>query len=120
MKAFKHNGLVPVVVKKSFRAYREGETVRLSPSEAQLYIGSGNVEEAKLPKGVEALSVPDAVSAMVSDKILPNPLPAIPDRWEEQHQLQRMKLAEQLVGRPVKGDEADTIIKRELERRLTE
>jgi hypothetical protein len=120
MKALKHNGLVQVTVKKSFRAYREGETVRLSPSEAQLYVGSGYVEEAKLPKGVEALSVPDAESAMVSDKILPNPLPAIPDGWEGEHQLARMKLAEQLTGRPVKAAEADGIIKRELERRLTE
>lgn len=120
MKALKHNGLVLVVVKKSFRAYREGETVRLSPSEAQLYMSTGYIEEAKLPKGVEASPVPDAESAMVSDKILPNPLPAIPDGWEEQHHLQKMKLAEQLVGRPVKADEADSIIKRELERRLTE
>jgi hypothetical protein len=78
------------------------------------------VAEAKLPKGLATEAVPQPDDGLVSDKILPNPVPAIPEGWEEEHSLQQIKLAEQIAGRPVKGAEAAGIIKAELERRLTE
>jgi hypothetical protein len=77
------------------------------------------VAEAKLPKDVAAEAVPQPDEGLLSDKILPNPLPAIPAGWEEQHLLQQLKLAEQIAGRSVKGDEAAQIIRTGLERRLT-
>jgi hypothetical protein len=119
MKAMKHNGLVQVEVKKAFKGYREGQIVRLSPADAFLYEGTGHVAEAK-PKGVAAETVPQPDDGLVSDKILPNPVPAIPDDWEKQHVLPQMKLAEQIAGRPIKGGEAAEIIRAEIERRLTE
>jgi hypothetical protein len=120
MKAMKHNALVQVEIKKPFRSYTEGQIVRLSPADAFLYEGTGHVAEAKLPKGVAAETVPQPDDGLPSDKILPNPVPAIPDSWEEQHFLQQIKLAEQISGRPVKGGEAVEIIRAEIERRLTE
>ncbi|MBB3018606.1 hypothetical protein FHR70_001660 [Microvirga lupini] len=120
MKAMKHNGLVQVEVKKPFRSYHEGQIVRLSPADAFLYEGSGHVTEAKLPKGVAAETIAQPDDGFVSDKILPNPVPAIPDGWEGEHILQRRKLAEQIAGGTVKPEEVDSIIRRELERRLTE
>lgn len=120
MRAMKHNGLVQVEVRRPFRLYHEGQQIRLSPSEAKLYEGDGYVAEVKLPKGVGAEAVPDPDEGLVSDKILPNPVPAIPEGWESEHLLQRRKLAEQIAGGSVKAEEVDTIIRRELERRLTE
>lgn len=118
MKATKFDGLVRCTVKQSFRGYREGDTVRLSPTEAQLFAASGYVEESKLPKGVATVDVKQPEPEPV--KVLPNPVPAVPEDWQEQHGLQRIKLAEQIAKRKVRLDEADSIIKAELERRLTE
>jgi hypothetical protein len=56
----------------------------------------------------------------MSSRILPHERPAIPDDWDNRHTLQRVKLAEQIAGRPVRREEADKIIKDELARRLTE
>jgi hypothetical protein len=118
MKATKFDGLVRCTVKQTFKAYREGDTVRLSPREAQLYVAGGYVEEAKLPKGVAVEAVPDPEPVPVP--ILPNPAPGIPEGWEELHQLQQNKLAEQIAKRPVKKEEVAGIIRSEIERRLTE
>lgn len=121
MKAAAHNGLVRAVVKKAFKAYREGDTIRLSPAEAQLYTGAGYVEEAKLPKGTETVTVSDPKPIM-PEKILPNPEPAIPDDWQDLHILQLSKVAKQITkqDRPFTEDEARAVIRAELERRLTE
>lgn len=116
MKAYVHDGLVRAVIKQPFRGYREGDTVRLSPVEAQRY--ADHIEEAKAPKGLKAETVKEPEPEPV--KILPNPVPAVPEDWEDQHVLQRRKLAEQIIKRPVRTDEADAIIKAELARRLTE
>ena len=118
MKATKFDGLVRCTVKKTFKGYREGDTVRLSPAEAQLFVSSGYVEEVKLPKGVAAEEVKAAELEPV--KILPNPMPAVPEDWQELHGLQRRKLASQIAKREARLDEADGIIKAELERRLME
>jgi hypothetical protein len=120
MKALKHNGLVRVTVTSPFRGYLTGNTVYLKPEEAQAWIDSGCAEGAKLPKGVEAVTVPPQDPGLISDKILPNPAPEIPENWEGTHMLQRRKLAEQIAGGSVKPDEVDSIIKAEIERRLTE
>jgi hypothetical protein len=118
MKATKFDGLVRCTVKKSFRSYREGDTIRLSPSEAQLFVGGGFVEEVKLPKGIAAEKVKGPEPEPVP--ILPNPLLAVPEDWHELHGLQRRKIASQIAKREVPLAEADAIIKAELERRLTE
>jgi hypothetical protein len=118
MKATKFDGLVRCTVKKSFKAYREGDTVRLSPREAQMYVAGGYVEEAKLPKGIAAEEVKSPEPKPVP--ILPNPAPAVPEDWQELHELQRVKLAQQIAKREVSRGEVDGIIKAELERRLTE
>jgi hypothetical protein len=118
MKATKFDGLVRCTVKESFKAYRKGDTVRLSPTEAQLYVASGYVEEAKLPKGIAAEEVKSSEPEPVP--ILPNPVPAVPENWTELHGLQRRKPAAQIAKREVSIDEADGIIRAELERRLTE
>lgn len=120
MKALKHNGLVRVTVTSPFRGYLAGNTVYLKPEEAQAWIDSGCAEEAKLPKGVETVTVPTQDAVLVSDKILPNPALAIPEDWEEIHILPRRRIAEQIAGGPVKPEEVDSIIRAELERRLTE
>ena len=120
MKALKHNGLVRVTITKPFRDYLVGNTVYFAPAEAQKWINAGHAEEAKLPKGVESVTVPSPEPDLISGKILPNPIPAIPEDWTERHQLQQMKIAEQITGRPVGRDEVEPIIKAELERRLTE
>jgi hypothetical protein len=118
MKATKFDGLVRCTVKKTFKAYREGDAVRLSPREAHLYVASGYVEEIKLPKGIAAEEVKASEAEPVP--ILPNPAPAVPEDWTELHGLQRRKLAAQIAKRKVSLDEADGIIRAELERRLTE
>lgn len=118
MKALKHNGLVLATVAQPFRNYRVGETVRLNPQDAQRYMDSGVVTETKLRKEIQTVAVPAPQPALTSDKILDRPLPAIPEDWEQRHQLQRVKLAEQIAGRPVtKVVEADGIIRDELKRR---
>jgi len=118
MKALKHNGLVLVTVAQPFHNYRQGETVRLNPQDAQRYMESGFVAEAKLPKGAQTVTVQAPQPALASDKILDRPMVAIPEDWEQLHNLQRLKLAEQVAGRPVtKVAEADGIIRDELKRR---
>jgi hypothetical protein len=118
MKALKHNGLVRVTVTSPFRGYLAGNTVYLNPAEARVWIASGCADEAKLRKGVETVTVTDPQPKPVP--ILPNPAPAVPDDWHELHGLQRRKLASQIAKREVSIEEADGIIRAELERRLTE
>jgi len=120
MKALKHNGLVLATVAQPFRNYRVGETVRLNPQDAQRYMESGFVTEAKLPKGAQTVSVQAPQPDLASTRILPQVMPAIPENWTDLHYLQRHKLAEQIAGRPVKGAEADKIIEDELKRRAAE
>lgn len=120
MKALKSTGLVPVTVREGFRNYQAGDMVRFSPADAQKFLEAGLVAEASLPKGTGTIAVALPPPAMVSDKILPQELPAIPDDWEARHRLQRIKLAEQITGHPVKPEEADKVIMAELARRLTE
>jgi len=121
MKALKSVGLVPCTVKQDFANYHAGDTVRFSPVDARKYIEAGFITEAKVEKGTEVVPVPEPASELLSGRILPQELPAIPDDWEESHRLQRGKLAEQIKGGPLAaGENADEIIKRELARRLTE
>jgi hypothetical protein len=120
VKAFAHNGLVPMTIKQAFRNYRPGETVRFSPADAQKYLAADLIAAAKVSKDAKTVAVQVSEPGLVSDKILPQELPAIPEDWEQLHRLQRTKLAEQIAARPVTAAEADTVIKDELARRLAE
>lgn len=117
MKVSKSSGLGVVEFTQDASPYRLGDRVRMSPADAQKF--AGMFKDVKL-EGVETVTASKTEPDLISPRILPHERPAIPDDWDNRHDLQRMKIAEQIAGRPVKREEADKIIKDELARRLTE
>jgi hypothetical protein len=117
MKVMKSSGLGVVEFTEDASPYRLGDRVRMSPVDAERF--RGMFKEVKV-EGVEMTTAPKSEPELMSSRILPHERPAIPDDWDNRHTLQRVKLAEQIAGRPVRREEADKIIKDELARRLTE
>lgn len=123
-------GLVPMRIKNGFTPHAEGEIAGFPPATAEaLYLAGDAVVVDKNGDEIEvkASASPAQVMAGVSAKDFPTPpggvTPAeIPEGWEDLHHLQRVKLAKAISGRDdiSKKEDADAVIRAEVERRAAE
>ena len=92
MKVVKKTGLVPVY------SLRTGDIFGVSPDKAREMVKAKLATFADVPEGVETYEVADAKKPATKVETKEEPAVAIPEDWETQHHLQKIKLAKTLPG----------------------
>ena len=99
LRALASSGTVPVSVLEPFGNYLAGDVVRFSPSDASRWMDAGLVEPAKVKAATVAAELPENPS-LLSPRILPRPLPIIPEDWQDMHILVAAQAGRHISGGP--------------------
>ena len=120
--ANKEHGLVPMRVTEGFAPYAKNSIAGFFPGDAFKHFTGGHaVPVGANGKDLIAIKTgptqPDTPVATSLGKVVP-----IPESWEKEHHLKRVKLAKEISGNDSisKADEADPIIAAEVERRAAD
>lgn len=117
MKAIVSSGLVPIEITAPYRGYIPGSVVGFSPDAANRVVEAGAGKLVEVPDAA-TVDVTPPRPELAPAEILPQPLAAIPEDWQTSHELQRVKIAQQIAGEPVlRGKDANKIIRAEIARR---
>lgn len=120
--ANKEHGLVPMRVTEGFAPYAKDSIAGFFPGDALKHFTGGHAVPVG-PDGKDLVATKTASAQPVTPAApTPGSVVPIPEGWEKEHHLKRVKLAKEISGNDSisKADEADPIIAAEVERRAAD
>jgi len=120
--ANKEHGLVPMRVTEGFAPYAENAIAGFFPGDALQHFTGGHAVPVDANGKDLVVTKANPTPPATPGAKTPGSVVPIPEGWEKEHHLKRVKLAKEISGNDSisKADEADPIIAAEVERRAAD